>query len=173
MTFAQLCGVLILIISINAGAQRVTSDLKKIKFTGIPIALVSAGSYPPAPKTLLDFKDKVVVIDFWASWCEPCKFALPHYNELYKTYRGKNVIFVGINEDDEAKDRDATLKQIPLDFPIYQDKDQEFAKIFQVVALPSLYVLNRKHEVVALFRGFEKSKTAELEKVLQDLIKTK
>lgn len=151
-----------------AGPEKtIKNDLSKIKFEGVSIAAVTPG----APQKLEEFKDKIVVIDFWASWCEPCKQALPHYNKLYKTYKNKNVIFLGINEDNDIKDRDQALKELALDFPIYQDKEQDFAQRFQVVALPSLYVLNRKHEVVALYRGFDKSKAGELEKLLVDLTK--
>lgn len=124
-----------------------------------------------APQSLSDFKGKIVVIDFWASWCGPCKIALPHYNKLYKTYKDQGVLFVGVNEDEDSKDRDKILKQIPLDFPIYQDQNQEMVKQFNVQALPTLFVLNRELKVVSMFRGFDKSKPELLENTLKELLK--
>lgn len=163
-----LISILLMTFSLNAfGAP--DDQLRNIKFDGISVVPVTSG----APTKLADFKDKIVVIDFWASWCEPCKYALPHYNKLYKSFKNRDVIFVGINEDDDAKERDATLKAIPLDFPIYQDKDQTMAKKFQVVALPTLYVLNKNHEVVRMFRGFDKSKPNDLEILLKELTQKK
>lgn len=120
---------------------------------------------------LEDLKGRVVLIDFWASWCEPCKQALPHYNKLYKKFKGQGLIILGINEDDDTKERDAFLKTQSLEFPLYFDKDKKLIKDFKVQALPSLFVFDKNLKPVALFRGFDESKPQALEKKIQELLK--
>src|SRR5438445_4347059 len=85
-----------------------------------------------------ELKGKVVIVDFWASWCEPCKEALPQYNKLYKKYKDQGVVFLGINEDDDMKERDAFLKAHPDSFPVYFNNDKQMAKDFKVLELPTL-----------------------------------
>lgn len=118
-----------------------------------------------------DLKGKVIIVDFWASWCEPCKEALPHYNKLYEKYKSQGVIFLGINEDDDSKERDAYLKAHKISFSTYFDKDKQMAKDFKVVALPTLFVFDKNLKPVILYRGFDDKKPQVLEKKIQELLK--
>lgn len=117
-----------------------------------------------------DLKGKVVLVDFWASWCGPCNEAAPHYNKLYKKYKDQGVIFIGINEDENSKERDAFLKKHPADFALYADSSKQMAKAFKVQAIPSLFIFNKKMEAVALFRGFNEGQLKAIEKKLEDLL---
>ena len=112
----------------------------------------------------------MVVVDFWASWCEPCKAALPHYNKLAEKFKGK-VIFVGINEDDSIQARDAFLKTVPLSFPVFSDTKKKVADDFKVLALPTLFILDKDLKLVSFYRGFDDKKMQGLEKTLTDLTK--
>lgn len=146
-------------------AAEAPKDYEKIHFKGIEAKPLKAES----PTTKEQLKGKVLVIDFWATWCGPCKVAIPHYNTLHKKYKDKGVVFIGINEDENDKARDKFIEQSKVEFPMYQDTNQTFAKTFNVVALPSLFVLNKDHKVVALFRGFDSSKPEALDKLLAKL----
>ncbi|MBO9667798.1 MAG: TlpA family protein disulfide reductase, partial [Bdellovibrio sp.] len=115
---------------------------------------------------------KVVVVDFWASWCEPCKEALPHYNKLAEKYKGQ-VIFIGINEDDRTQDRDSFLKKNVVNFPVFADDKKKFADSFKVLALPTLYVFDKNLKPVSFYRGFDGKKTQALEATLQEQLKAK
>lgn len=123
-----------------------------------------------SPTKAQDFKNKVILIDFWASWCQPCKEALPYYNELYLKYKDQGLILVGINEDEDPQDRDLFLKGFSPDFPLYQDKEQTMAKYYKVLALPTLLVLDREQKLVAVHRGFDQKKKTALEKQLRELL---
>lgn len=117
-----------------------------------------------------ELKGKVVLIDFWAAWCEPCKEALPHYNKIFKKYKDQGLIVIGMNEDDDKKERDTFLKSHSLDFPIYHDTSKQMIKNFNVQALPSLFVFDRSLNLVSLYRGFNPEKTETLEKKIQELL---
>ena len=132
-----------------------------------------AATLLPGSKTveMKDLRGKVVLVDFWASWCEPCKDALPHYNKIYAKYKDKGVIFLGINEDEEPKDRDAFLKKTPIQFPVFADKNRKMAEQFKVVALPTLFVFDKELKPVTFFRGFDEKKPSLLEKTIEELLK--
>lgn len=117
-----------------------------------------------------DLQGHVIVVDFWASWCEPCKAALPHYNKLAEKFKGK-VIFIGINEDDSVQARNAFLKTVPLKFPVFSDTKKKVADDFKVLALPTLYILDKNMKPVSYYRGFDDKKMEGLEKTLTELTK--
>lgn len=118
-----------------------------------------------------DLQGKVVLVDFWASWCGPCKEALPHYGKLYEKYKDKGLVVIGINADDDLAERDAFLKSTPVRFPLFFDQDKSAVGDFQVKALPTLYVFDKKLKPVAMHRGFDAKDTQALEKQIQELLK--
>ncbi|WII71576.1 TlpA disulfide reductase family protein [Bdellovibrio sp. 22V] len=134
------------------------------RFTAVPF------NKQALPLSMGDLKGKVVLVDFWASWCGPCKEALPHYNRLQKKYKDQGVVFIGINEDDDAKERDAFLKSQAIEFAQYLDKNKEMAKDFKIQALPSLFVFDKNLKPAALYRGFDDKKPQALEKKIQELL---
>lgn len=118
-----------------------------------------------------ELKGKIVVVDFWAAWCDPCKEALPHYNKLYQKYKDQGVVFIGLNEDDDEKLRDEFLKNNSITFPIYSDPGQKTVKEYKVQAIPTLFIFDRNHKQVGLFRGFTDKKLKQIEQKIQDLLK--
>lgn len=114
------------------------------------------------------FKDKVVIVDFWASWCEPCKIELPALNKLFKKYKGK-VVIIGVNVDDNLNDAKTFLKEHPVDFDLVHDKGQKNATDLGIEKMPTSFILaNGKivkiHE--AFRAGDEKKIDQELKKLL-------
>ncbi|WP_291515476.1 TlpA disulfide reductase family protein [Bdellovibrio sp. ArHS] len=141
---------------------------------GFDVDFKQISAVPLTPAKGIPFanlKGKVVLVDFWASWCTPCKDALPHYNRLYNTYKNKGLVVIAVNEDDDMKERDAFLKTQSFDFYIYQDKDRKMLGEFKVQALPTLFIFDKNLKPVTFYRGFGPDKTALLEKTLQDLLK--
>lgn len=122
-------------------------------------------------KALKDLQGKVVLVDFWASWCEPCKAALPHYNSLYKKYRNQGLVVIGVNEDEDLTERDAFLKTVKLDFPLFYDQGRVVLEDFKVLALPTLYVFDKKLKPVVFYRGYDEKNSQALEKKIQELLK--
>ncbi|WP_413581322.1 TlpA disulfide reductase family protein [Bdellovibrio sp. HCB288] len=117
-----------------------------------------------------ELKGKVVVVDFWATWCEPCKEALPHYMELHKKYKSKGLVILAVNEDDSVADRDAYLKKTPYPFPVFADPGRKMLETFGVAAIPTVFIFDRNMKPVTFVRGFDAKKAQAIEKSIQDLI---
>ena len=112
-----------------------------------------------------DYQGKVVIVDFWATWCKPCQEEIPHFIELYDEYQGQGFEMIGISTDDV----DGRLKQIELffqelskggfdiNYPILL-AESEIIQRYQVPVLPSAYLINRNGEIVKVFNGAQEDK---------------
>ena len=114
------------------------------------------------------FKGKVVIVDFWASWCEPCKIELPALNKLHQKYKGK-LIVIGVNVDENLNDAKTFLKDHPVGFDLVHDKGQKNAGELGIEKMPTSFILaNGKimklHE--AFREGDDKKMDAEVKKLL-------
>ena len=135
--------------------------------------LVSA---PAAPATesldLAAYHGKVVIVDFWASWCVPCRRSFPWLNEMQAQYADQGLVIVGVNLDAEAGEADAFLKEFPADFRIVTDPGGALAQQFDVIAMPSSYVLNGNGDIVARHLGFKVKKQDEYETAIRSALAT-
>ncbi len=112
---------------------------------------------------LSQFKGKVVYLDFWASWCEPCKHSFPWMNEMQKKYRADGLEVVAINLDKKRELANKFLKEMPASFNVAFDPEGKTAESYNVMGMPSSYLINRKGEIVSRHIGFKQDKAAELE----------
>lgn len=115
--------------------------------------------------SLSNLKGKVVLIDFWATWCPPCRAEAPVMDRLYTKYKSQNVAVVGINTDDQEGNAAAYATAQHLNFPIAYDRDHSAANAYEVASLPTLVVLSRSGNVVAKRTG--RMSEADLEALLQ------
>ena len=101
---------------------------------------------------LSDFRGKPVVLNFWASWCGPCKKEMPDFEEIYKEY-GEDVHFVMVNLTDGAQETMKTattfLDGSGYTFPVYYDKDTDAAYTYQVYGIPVTYFINAEGHLIA------------------------
>jgi len=119
---------------------------------------------------LSDFNGKVVLVDFWASWCDPCRDELPHLQALYRQYQEQGFIVLGINIDEERKDAEDFLAVSPLDFPVLLDSEGKVAKAWAPPTMPSSYVLDRSGKVLHRHAGFRAGDEAILEKAITEAL---
>ena len=107
-----------------------------------------------SPISLQDLDGKTVYVDFWASWCAPCLKSLPLYNDMYHKYRDQGLEVVAINVDNPVEDGLDFLLDTPLDFLIPSDPDGEMATQFEVIGMPSSYLIGPDGEVKLVHMGF-------------------
>jgi cytochrome c biogenesis protein CcmG, thiol:disulfide interchange protein DsbE len=113
--------------------------------------------------SLAGLKGKVVYVDFWASWCGPCKQTFPFMNELQSKYRAQGLEIVAINLDAKRADADKFLTDVPAQFTLAFDAKGESARRFEVKSMPSSYLIGRDGKVVAAHKGFKDEERADLE----------
>jgi cytochrome c biogenesis protein CcmG, thiol:disulfide interchange protein DsbE len=125
------------------------------------------------PLDLARFRGKVVVIDFWASWCAPCRQSFPWLNAMQAKYRDRGLVVIGVNVDRERAEADRFLARTPADFKIVYDPDGSLAARYQVPGMPSSYVIGRDGQQAGVHIGFRnglrEQREAELERLLSNI----
>jgi len=102
-----------------------------------------------------DHRGKVVVVDFWASWCVPCRRSFPWMNEMHAKYGDDGLVIIGVNMDAEDDAAQQFLADYPADFRIVYDREGDLAREFDVIAMPSSYVFDRDGNQVTRHLGFK------------------
>lgn len=119
---------------------------------------------------LAEYRGKVIVVDFWASWCVPCRRSFPWLDEMQTRYADEGLVVIGVNEDDVAEDAEAFLRSFPVGFRIVADRDGALARQFELLAMPSTYVIDRNGEIAARHLGFRTGLKEEYEATLKSLL---
>ncbi|MGB5512112.1 MAG: TlpA disulfide reductase family protein [Woeseiaceae bacterium] len=122
---------------------------------------------------LADYEGRVVVIDFWASWCVPCRRSFPWLNAMQSKYADDGLVIIGVNVDRERADADQFLASFPAAFSIIYDSEADLAKRFGVQAMPSSFVIGRDGVVRERHLGFKTKKQDEYEAALVAALKEK
>jgi thiol-disulfide isomerase/thioredoxin len=108
---------------------------------------------------LPDIHGKVVLVDFFASWCGPCKDSFPVMEALYKQYAAKGLVIIAVNVDKKKSDMDDFLKEHPASFVILRDAGNKLVAQVKVPTMPSSFLLDRDGKVHAFHRGFQGEET--------------
>ena len=135
-----------------------------IIFSGLPGVSLSAGL------DLSAHQGKVVIVDFWASWCVPCRRSFPWLNRMQEKYREDGLVIVGVNLDSSAEDAQSFLREFPAEFSIVFDPDAALAQRFDVAAMPTSFVLDRNGEIVANHLGFKVRDQDEYERIIREAL---
>lgn len=115
------------------------------------------------PVKLSELKGKVVYLDFWASWCGPCKQSFPFMNEMQAKYQAQGLEVVAVNLDRQRSDADQFLAQVPAHFAVAFDTQGDSARRFAVKGMPSTFLIGRDGKVLVAHRGFKDDDRKELE----------
>lgn len=116
------------------------------------------------------YQGQVVYVDFWASWCGPCRQSFPWMNDMYSKYKNQGFIVVGINVDEEKKNAEKFLEAHPASFPVMYDPKGKLAEAFQVPGMPTSYLFDTSGKLVHTTKGFKNSKSKEYEDHIKKLI---
>ncbi len=123
--------------------------------------------------SLNQYRGKIVYLDFWASWCGPCIDSFPWMDAMQKKYADQGVVFLAINLDEKRKDADRFLAANPVSFTVAFDGKGDVAKKYQLMGMPSAYIIGRDGKIRYTHIGFNKGDAAEYESHLKDLLSTK
>jgi cytochrome c biogenesis protein CcmG/thiol:disulfide interchange protein DsbE len=107
----------------------------------------------PGQGSLADYRGKVVVMNFWASWCPPCVAELPLLERTQKRIQGQNGLVLGVNYKDLTKKALGFVGRFGLTYPMLRDPEGEFADDYASRAFPETFVIDRKGRVAAKRRG--------------------
>ena len=116
-------------------------------------------------------KGKVVLLDFWASWCEPCRQSFPWMGDLQKRYGENDLVVVAVNLDQDRKLAEQFLSSTPANFRVEYDPQGALAEQFDVISMPTSVLIDRLGKVRERHRGFRQAQRAEREASLSKLLK--
>jgi thiol-disulfide isomerase/thioredoxin len=108
------------------------------------------------PETL---KDKVVMIDFWASWCEPCKESFPTMNDLQKQFGPAGLVVIAVNVDEKKADMEDFLKKHAASFTVVRDATQKLVDKASIATMPTSFLIDREGKVRFVHSGYRGDET--------------
>jgi cytochrome c biogenesis protein CcmG/thiol:disulfide interchange protein DsbE len=125
------------------------------------------------PTSLAEASGKVVIIDFWATYCDPCKKSFPKYQELVDNFGGDlTVIAVSVDDPEDASQEklEEFVSATGVKFPVVWDKEQETAKVYSPPKMPTSFVVDQKGVIRHMHAGYETGEEEEIEKEVKALL---
>lgn len=121
--------------------------------------------------SLKKLQGKVVYLDFWASWCTPCRKSFPWMNEIQSKYKDQGLVVIAVNLDKSKDKANEFLSDFKTNFIIAFDPEGTTAENYKVMGMPSSYLINRKGQLQLSHIGFKQADTAALETKIRELLK--
>ena len=143
--------------------------LLSLTLAALLLTAVPASEAAP-PQGLAPISGKVVWVDFWASWCVPCRRSFPWLNTMHRKYREQGLEIIAVNLDKERALADGFLAEVPAEFSLRFDPAGNLAKEFAVQSMPSSYLLAADGTVLASHFGFRTADAAEYERTIQQAL---
>ncbi len=104
---------------------------------------------------LSEFRGDVVMINFWATWCGPCRQEMPLLDELYNRYERVGFNLLGVNIDDDSSRAMRMVEELGVDFPVLFDARKEVSKLYEVEAMPVTVIVDRQGTVRFVHHGYK------------------
>jgi thiol-disulfide isomerase/thioredoxin len=131
-------------------------------------AVLLAGAVHAAPPPALEpVEGKVVWVDFWASWCVPCRRSFPWLNTMQRKYGPAGLQIIAVNLDKDRALADGFLAEVPAEFALRFDPSADLAKAYGVQAMPSSFLIDADGKVLASHFGFKTADTADYERAIE------
>ena len=167
-------GVTALILSFDAAWGQ-----GKINYKTVPILQPMKDSAPTPDFTLntpdgkkislKDFRGKIVLLNFWASWCVPCREEMPAMEKLYQEYKDKNFVVLAVAVKDRKQDAVDFVKELKITYPIALDPEAEVGSLYGAWGLPATYLIGPKGEGLARGWGPAEWYASSARKLIKDL----
>jgi peroxiredoxin len=120
---------------------------------------------------LQEQRGQVVLVNFWASWCGPCRQEIPHLNRLHEKYRASGFQVLGINIDDDARVATELATRLGVKFPVLLDTDKKASRLYDMSAMPATVVIDRDGRVRYIHRGYRDGFEKTYEQQIRGLLK--
>ena len=120
---------------------------------------------------LQEQRGQVVLVNFWATWCGPCRQELPHLNSLYDKYRASGFVLLGVNIDDDPRLATALAAKLGLRFPVLLDADKKVSRVYDMSAMPATLLIDRDGRVRHIHRGYRDGVEKTYEEQVRSLLK--
>ena len=121
--------------------------------------------------SLDDFDGQVVLINFWASWCGPCREEMPLLDELHQRYEPLGFTMLGVNVEEDSTAAQKFLQGTAVSFPILFDRENSVSKLYDVIAMPSTVIVGRDGTVRYIHHGYEPGNENDYQDQIRQLIR--
>lgn len=121
--------------------------------------------------TLSQLRGKKVLLNFWATWCGPCRQEMPHLNKLYEKYKASGFVLLGVNVDDDTAQAAGVASKLGVTFPVLPDADKRVSRQYDLSAMPSTVLIDRDGRVRYLHRGYQSGYENTYDRQIRELLK--
>ena len=122
--------------------------------------------------SLAQLSGRVVLLDFWASWCGPCRLSFPWMNRVHERWQSRGVSVLAVNLDKRREDAQRFLREVPAVFTVAFDAQGQAAQAYAVKTMPSSMIIDRRGRLILRHAGFRLSDTGPLEARLAEVLET-
>lgn len=161
---------------------RIVGFLLVASIGSVPVqaAMPSAGSIAPgftlksnSGKNLKlgEYRGQVVMVNFWATWCGPCRQEMPHLNRLHERYRKTGFVLLGVNIDDQPGVAREMVKNLGIVFPVLFDTDKRVSRLYDVSAMPSSLLIDRDGRIRYIHLGYRSGYEIQYDNQIRELLK--
>jgi peroxiredoxin len=137
-----------------------------------PVTAAENNTIPAEQFNLADYSGKLVYLDFWASWCTPCKASFPWMKTLQSKYEAQGLQVIAVSVDTDDADTRKFLTKYSPNFPVVADKKGELAKRYQLLAMPTSYLIDPNGKILLSHKGFRESDKNSLEQKIESVLRT-
>ena len=120
---------------------------------------------------LSEYRGEVVLINFWASWCGPCRQEMPVLSELHNKYKALGFTVLGVNVEEDSSKARKLLQELPVSFPVLLDNESIVSRQYDVIAMPSTVLVDRDGNMRYLHKGYKPGLEAVYQQQVRDLIR--
>jgi peroxiredoxin len=120
---------------------------------------------------LRELRGEVVLVNFWATWCGPCRQEMPQLNRLYDQYRQAGFTLLGVNIDDSPEAARVLMRKLGVKFPVLFDTDKRVSRRYDVDAMPATLLIDRDGKVRYVHRGYVAGNEVKYQTQIRELLK--
>jgi peroxiredoxin len=120
---------------------------------------------------LSEMRGTVILLNFWASWCAPCRLEMPLLSELHTKYKDLGFAVLGVNVEEDVNMPRRYIADRPVDFPVLLDNTNKVSKLYKVIAMPTTVLIDRDGNMRYLHQGYKPGDEKKYQKMLKKLIR--